>query len=179
MKIFEKDGAETSLRPSEMILEIGATRDALMKVVTCLDAKGALKVAVKFVSNYYGFKRELSVMPTATPLEEVLVKTELSDDEDFPYCVATYTGGEKKILEFFETREEANAFIERRLAKSVDDNSKAAGTCIKDEEKIADIPVEDDKEDESELRHYKAEKVADKLGVSEQKADDFLSVLGL
>ena len=113
MKFFEGTCGETSLRPSEMILEIGKTRDALLRVL-CLDADNALKTAVKFVSEYYGFDLELD---NTTPdlSDGVLVKIEPSDDEDFPYRVTIYVGGKKKVLEYFETREDALAYTEHRL----------------------------------------------------------------
>lgn len=115
MKFFEKADVETSLRPSEMILEIGKTRDALLRVL-CLDADNALKTAVKFVGEYYGFNLELG--NTAPALSDgVLVKIEPSDDEDFPYCVMIYVGDEKKILEYFETREAAIAYVVRRFKR--------------------------------------------------------------
>lgn len=57
MKINSEKIADAALKnactPSEIILEIGATRDALMKVFE-LDADTALNQAIKFVGKFYG-----------------------------------------------------------------------------------------------------------------------------
>lgn len=45
---------EISIRPSDMILEIGKTRDALVKVLD-IDEDNALEKAIKFVGDFYGF----------------------------------------------------------------------------------------------------------------------------
>ena len=45
---------ETTMHPSEMILEIGKTRDALVKVLD-IDEDNALEKAIKFVGDFYGF----------------------------------------------------------------------------------------------------------------------------
>ena len=57
MKINSKKIADAALKnsctPSEIILEIGATRDALIKVFE-LDKENALNQAINFVGNFYG-----------------------------------------------------------------------------------------------------------------------------
>ena len=72
---------EISIRPSDMILEIGKTRDALIRVL-CIDADNALDKAIKFVGDYYGFTMDYTpakkdIFDCAVPHENYMTVAEI------------------------------------------------------------------------------------------------------
>ena len=187
MRIIEKLGDNTTLRPSEMILEIGKTRDALLRVL-CLDADNALKTAVKLVSEYYDFN--LSFNDKDDVPENVLVRIEETDDEDFPYCLALYTGTVENVHEFFETREDAITYVERLFKRggtldTVNTDSTANSDKAIEERfgghavKFADNTVLEKPVIEKLARYYTTKELADKLGITEELTNAFLCALGL